>query len=227
MSLTVDEFKNALPAKMRKSINPVVIQEINTKLADPDMYEHYRENLLGYAHVMQDGKFKVDSYVNAVKYISQKLMGKTNAQAFELVFPTKVKDWVARNLEQKDMASYITAYNKSKLVTLLYEQTMTPFWIMNQDLYQKAINTQAVLMTDAKSEKVRSDAANSLLTHLKPPETQKVELDIGVKENSAIQMLRETTQALVARQREMIVSGTMDAQEIAHQPIVIEQVEDE
>ena len=218
--LSAEDFKRALPDKMRKSVTPELMAEINKKLSDPDLYEQYRENLLGYAHVMQDGKFKISSYIDAVKYISQKLMGKTNIQAFTITFPEKIDRWEKAGLPAKDIASYVRAYNKSKLVTLLYEQTLTPFWVMNQDLYQKAINTQAELMISAKSEKVRSDAANSLLVHLKPPETQKIELDIGRKKDSVIESLRETTQNLIAQQKIMIQSGAMTAQDIAHQNLV-------
>lgn len=224
-SLTIDQFKQALPANLKKSVNPSLIAEINKKLNDPDMYETYRENLLGYTHVMKEGKFKVSSYIDAVKYVSFKLMGKTNIDAFSLTFPDKINRWQNQGVASKDIASYVTAYNKSKLVNLIYEQTLTPFWVMNQDVYQKAINTQLELMQTAQSEKVRSDAANSILTHLKPPETKKVELDIGVKEDSAINALKEATAKLAEREIEAIRTGQMNAQEVAHSPLLIEEGE--
>jgi hypothetical protein len=80
-------------------------------------------------------------------------------------------------------------------------------------------------MTSANSEKVRCDAANSLLTHLKMPETQKVELEIGVKEDSSIAALRATTLELARQQRLMMESGAMNAQEIGHSKLVIEDAE--
>lgn len=224
-SLTIDQFKQALPANLKKSVNPSLIAEINKKLNDPDMYEIYRENLLGYTHVMKEGKFKVSSYIDAVKYVSFKLMGKTNIDAFSLTFPDKINRWQNQGVASKDIASYVTAYNKSKLVNLIYEQTLTPFWVMNQDVYQKAINTQLELMQTAQSEKVRSDAANSILTHLKPPETKKVELDIGVKQDSAINALKEATAKLAEKEMESIRAGHMNAQEVAHSSILIEDGE--
>jgi hypothetical protein len=120
------------------------------------------------------------------------------------------------------MASYVSSYNKSKLVNLILEQTLTPCWILNQDMYQRALNTQAVLMTDANSEKVRSDAANSILTHLKQPESQKVELSVSQKPDSSIDALRESTMDLVAQQKQAIKSGFMSAQEIAHSRITVD-----
>lgn len=221
-ALSTEEFKRALPDKARRSVNQEVINKVSQLLSDPDMHEQYRENLVSYASIMQDGKFKLTSYVDAVKYVSQKLMGKTNMDAFSVTFPAKIQDWTARGVAPKDMASYVTSYNKSKLVNLILEQTLTPHWIINQDMYQRALNTQADLMTNANSEKVRSDAANSLLTHLKQPESQKVELSVSQKEDSSIDALRRSTNELVAQQRQMMESGSMDAQEVAHSRLVID-----
>ena len=221
-TLTVDQFRQALPDKVKKSVNQELIDQINTTLSDPDMYEAYRDNLLSYTRVMSDGRFKVTDYISAVKYVSHKLMGCTNIEAYSKTFPDKIARFTAQGVAPKDIASYVTAYNKSKLVNLIMEQTLIPSYVLNQDLYQKALNVQAELMVSAKSEKVRSDAANSLLTHLKMPETQKVELEIGVKEDSAINALRATTMELARQQRMMLEAGAMNAQEVAHSRLVIE-----
>lgn len=222
MPLSVDQFKQALPDKVKKSINQELIDQINLTLSEPEMYEAYRDNLLSYTRVMADGKFKVTSYVDAVKYVSHKLMGCTNIDAYSKTFPTKISGFVAQGVASKDIASYVTAYNKSKLVNLIFEQTMIPSYVLNQDLYQKALNVQAELMVSAHSEKVRSDAANSLLTHLKMPETTKVELEIGIREDSAIASLRATTLELARQQRMMLEAGAMSAQQVAHSKIIVD-----
>jgi len=49
-------------------------------------------------------------------------------------------------------------------------------------------------------------SANSILTHLKVPEVTKVQLDIGVQENSAIQELMNTMHGLAAQQQKAIQS---------------------
>ena len=221
-ALTIEQFKQALPDKVKKSINQELIDQINTTLSDPEMFESYRENLLSYTKVMADGRFKVDSYVQAVKYVSHKLMGCTNIEAYTKTFPDKYARFVAQGVQAKDIASYVTAYNKSKLVNLIFEQTLIPSYVLNQDLYQKALNVQADLMVNSGSDKVRCDAANSLLTHLKMPETQKVELEIGVKEDSSISQLRQATLELARAQRLAMEAGAMNAQEVAHARIVID-----
>ncbi len=220
--LTLETFRTALPDKVKKTINQELMDSINKTLSDPDMFETYRENLLSYASVMADGRFKMESYVSAVKYVSHKLMGASNIAAYIKTFPDKYQDFVNRGIETKDIASYVTAYNKSKLVNLIMEQTLIPSYVLNQDLYQKALNVQAELMLTAKSEKVRSDAANSLLTQLKMPEVNKVQLDVNVKEDGSIAALRESTLELVRQQKLMVQAGAMNAQEVAHSKLVID-----
>lgn len=220
--ITLESFRKALPPKVKKSVNQSLIDKINRTLAEPEMYEQYRENLISYASVMNDGRFKATSYIDAVKYVSHKLMGKTNMDAYRVTFPHKIQRFQDRDVAAKDIASYVTAYNKSKLVNLIMEQSIIPSWVLNQDIYQKAINVQAELMLTAKSEKVRSDAAAHIMKELKQPETAKVELDVTVKEDSSIDQLRRATLDLVARQREALRAGAMNAQEVAHSTVVIE-----
>lgn len=221
-ALTLEQFQRALPDKVKKSVNQELVDSINKTIGDPDLHEAYRDNLLSYTKVMADGRFKIQNYIDAVKYVSHKLLGCSNIDAYMKTFPDKYNRFVQQGVTPKDIASYVTAYNKSKLVNLIFEQTLVPHYVLNQDLYQKALNVQAELMVSANSEKVRCDAANSLLTHLKMPETQKVELEIGMKEDSSIQALRETTLALARQQRLMLEAGAMNAQEVAHSRLVIE-----
>jgi hypothetical protein len=225
LHLSLDQFRQALPDKMKKSVNQELVDAINTTLSDPEEFEHYRNNLLSYTRVMADGKFKITEYLNAVRYISYKLMGATNIEAYTKTFPDKYQRFVQNGVLPKDIASYVAAYNKSKLVNLIYEQTLIPSYVLNQDLYQKALNVQAELMVTSRSDKVRSDAANSLLTHLKPPEKQKLELEIGVKEDSSIGALRAATMELVRQQRLALESGSLNAQEVAHSRLEVVDIE--
>lgn len=221
--LTLDQFQRALPAQVKKSINQELIDKINTTLSDPEMREQVRDNLLSYTSVMAQGKFKIQNYIDAVRYVSFKLLGKTNINAYICTFPDKYNKFIADCVSEKDIASYVSAYNKSKLVNLIFEQTLVPVHVLNADIYQKAINTQAALMMDSDvSPKVRSDAANSLMVNLRPPETKKIELDIGVKEDKTISELRATTLELVAQQRAMLAAGAMNAKDVAHSRLLIE-----
>ena len=180
-----------------------------------------------YISVIQDGKYKLDDYLNAIKYCTHKLMGESNMDSFVKTFPNRYQSMIAKGYTAKEMSAHVAMYNKNKLVNTILEQSMIPTWVLNQDLYQKAINVQADLMLNAMSEKVRSDAANSLLVHLKPPEVKKVELDVGIKQNDEIEALRNITAELAAQQKRMIEAGVITAKQNAETKLITKVYEHE
>jgi glutamine synthetase type III len=113
----------------------------------------------------------------------------------------------------------VSAYNKGKLVNLILEQTLVPTWVLNADIYQKAINTQADLMMNSASDKVRCDAANSLLTHLKKPEAAGPLINLDLRETSGMNELKDMLRQVASRQQAAIESGVSTA-DIAAQPII-------
>ncbi|AUR87150.1 hypothetical protein HYP58_gp04 [Vibrio phage 1.097.O._10N.286.49.B3] len=219
--MTEEDFKAALPAQMKKNVNTALLDKVNDLIANDDAREEFRDNIIGMSHVLKEGKFKLDSYVNAVRYIGFTMQGKKNQEAYALTFPDKTKKWGQMGKTAKDISAAVSIYNKSKLVNLVREAAMIPAAIYNADVFQEAVNTQAHLMRTAHSEKVRSDAAACLIKELRPPEIQKVELDIAVKEDSAIASLRDTTAQLVAQQRAMLQSQEVSARDIAEQKMVV------
>ena len=225
--LTTEVLERALPDKFKKSLNTELLDKINKTLTDPDIQDHLRDNFIHYIDILNDGRFKITDYLNAVKYTTHKLMGNSNINAYIKTFPDRYQDQLSRGLSNKDIQSIITVYNRSKLVTAIMEQSLVPSWILNQHLHQEAINTQAELMRTAQSEKVRSDAANSLLIHLKPPEVTKVELDIGIKDSDQLSALKEATVALAAQQKRLIESGVMTAKAAAEQKVIKEVTYDD
>ena len=218
--LTAEQFKQVVPNQFKACVSQELIDQINQTLSDPDMYETYRDNLLGYAHVMREGKFKMEDYINAIKYCSHKIMGASNIDAYVKTFPDKYQAMLSTGKNAKDISSFVTAYNKNKLVNLILEQSMIPSWVLNQDMYQKALNHQLYLMLNAKSEKVQSDAANSILVHLKPPEVTKVELDIGLKKDSAMDDLKQNLAELALMQKQFISAGVTQVKDLAQQKLV-------
>ncbi len=220
--MTVELLKAALPKALQGNATQEWADQINAIALEPEVAEEVRNNFLSYSKVLQEGKFKTESYLEAVTYVTHKLMGYSNQDAYIRTFPARYQALVAKGATAKDISAYVSAYHKNKLVNLIMEQSMTPSWLLNQDVYQRAINTQLELMTDPDvSPKVRSDAANSILTHLKPPETQKVEIDVGVKNQGGIGDLLATMNQLAAQQRELIQGG-VPARQVARQRLVIE-----
>ena len=88
--LTLDQFSNALPIGLRKTVAPGIMDTINSLGSSDEVFrETYRDNLLSYAGVMESGKFKMTDYVPAVKYVSSKLLGHTNMESYIAALPDR------------------------------------------------------------------------------------------------------------------------------------------
>lgn len=219
--LTEAQFKEALPKGVQKRVNPAVINNINKVLANSEIAEELRDNIIGFSSVLRDGKYRMESYLNAVKYVSYKMMGGTQKQAYTKTFPDKMNNWKVLNVSEKDISKYLNIYNKSQLVQAITEQSLTPSYILNADVFQEAINVNKSIMLDLDvSPKTRVEAANSILNHLKRPEAQKVELDIGISDNSIIAGLAEATNKLADQMHRNIETGVANAKDIAQQKII-------
>ena len=220
--LTVEQFNAVIPRKMRSIQNKEFIDEVNKVITDPIIAEHVRDNILGWATVLEDGKFKLSDYMNAVMYVSFKIQGDSNQVAWTKTFPDRYQRLVDKGTSPKDISAYVAAFNKTKLVTLLLKQTLVPTHILNADLYQEAINEQAMLMRSAKSEMVRQQAGATLIKELAPPEATDINLNVKHEQGSVISELQAATAELVAQQKAQIQSGGMSAQDVAHSKIVKE-----
>ena len=223
--LDIAQVEKALPATLRGAATQSLVDTINQISSDPLVAEVIRDNFISYAHVLRDGKFKTEDYVHAVAYVSYKLMGNSNQDAYFKTFPQRYSSLVSRGATPKDISAYVAAYNKGKLVNLILEQTLVPVWILNQDVYQKAINTQEHLMVNAQSELVRTNAANSILTHLAKPKEVAGKLTIAMEETNGMKELTELMRQLAQKQLGAIERG-VSAKEIAAQRIIEHEVSD-
>lgn len=221
--ITLDDIKATLPSKLQYAVNQSIVDKINYLNSDqPEAAESIRDNFISYIDVLQEGKYKVTDYLNAVQYVSFKLMNKTNRDAYRFTFPERFRRMKESGMPDKDIDSIISAYNRNKLVNKIYEKTIIPSWILNQDAYQEAINTQVKLMRTASSERVRAMAADSILNHLKRPENvQQAQLNINVNTGSILDDLQKNMLKLAESQQGMIKLG-VPTKDIAEQRIVVD-----
>lgn len=222
--LTVEIVKKVMPGRLRGAITQELVDKINTISNDPILTDEIKKNFIGYTGILQDGKYKTEDYLNAVVYVSYKLMGYSNIDSYIKTFPQRYQVLVSKGLPQKDIAAYVTAYNRGKLVNKILEQTLVPTWVLNQDVYQKAINTQAALL-NSKNEKVRFMAADSILTHLAKPEKAGPLVNIEMNQNTGIEDLRETLVKLAEVQQNLIKQGKATTEQIAEQKIIEAEVD--
>lgn len=221
--LTEDEVKSALPPSLRSSVTPSLMSILKEIEADPDSVESIRENFLTYSHVLKEGKYKTEDYINAVRYVSFKNMGLSNQDSYMKTFPTRYQALLARGATLKDISAYVSAYHKGKLVNKIMEQAMIPVHVLFQDVFHQAILKQAHLMNSAASELVQTQAANSLLTHLAKPKELAAKLSIEVGESNALTELSAAMTKMAGMQQEMIRQG-VSTKKVAAMDIVDAEV---
>jgi len=224
--LTKDMLTGALPDKrFKKYVTDELVDIVNAE-PNSELRRVFRDNTITFSSVLSTGRYSLAAYVNAVKFCSLKLIGDTSTVAYSKVFPDRYKSLVDRGTSTSQIASYSDNYAKKPIIVKIMEQTLIPTHILNAGIYQEAINSQAELMRYAKSEMVRQKAGESLINHLKSPESTKIELDISYG-NDLIEELRSTTRALAQEQVKLIRSGNANAEDIAHSDIIAKRVETE
>jgi hypothetical protein len=222
--LTKEQLSSVVPDKrFRKHVTDNVVAIINSE-PDSELRRVFRDNTLTYSSVLITGKYSLAAYVNAVKFVSLKLMGDKTSTAYSKVFPDRYQNLIDRGASASYIASFADNYSKNSLITKIIEQTMVPTHILNAGVYQEAINTQAELMRTAKSELVRQKAAESLISNLTAPSAAKIDIDINYS-NDIVEDLRATTKALAQQQLKMILNGQSSAKEVAHSEILAKKVE--
>lgn len=219
MTLTVDQVAKALPVSLKGAATQSFVDQINNAVSDPILAEQIKNNFLSYTGVMKDGKYKTEDYLHAVVYVSHKLMNQSNQEAYFRTFPARHQALIAKGTSTKDISAYVSAYNKGKLVQAIMEQTLTPSWVLNQHLYQEALNVQADLMLNAISEMVRTTAANSILTQLQKPKEVGPLLNIDMRETSGMAEMKDMLAKLASAQISAINAG-VSTKAIAAQTII-------
>lgn len=219
-TFTVELLQKTLPSNLRTSATQGLVDMLNTVSNNQQEAELIRENFLGYTAVLSEGKYKTEDYLNAVKYVSFKLMKCSNEEAYVKTFPQRYQRMVGEGIKPKDIGAYVYAYSKNKLVNRIMEQTMVPSWVLNQDIFQEAINTQASLMRNPDvSYKVRSDAANSLLTHLAKPKEAGPLINVDMRDTSGMKEMKDLLVSMAQQQQGLIREG-LTAKELAAVTII-------
>jgi len=205
-------------------INQDTVDFINEAETNELVVDEFRENFLTYSKVLNEGKFTLKQYVNAVKFTTYKMLDYNDSEAFILTFPEKydrLKVDYAHDDEKfrRLISSYANRFKSSKLVVQIMQQTIVPSYIYNAPLFQEALLEATKIMKHSKSDIARVNAIAQILNHTKAPEEQNVNLNIGLKDNETVSDLRDMVEELSDKQREMMKQGVSPA-EIAQMKIL-------
>jgi hypothetical protein len=229
MSISKELVIKAVPPNLKNAVSDELVDRLNAITSDQILAEEVRNNFISYASVLREGKFKLEDYLNAVTYVSHRLNGDTQHDAYFKTFPSRYQNLMALGKTPKEISNYVAMFNKGKLVQKIQEQTLTPAWVMNQDMFQAALNTNyQIMMDDDVSPKVRVEAANSLLTHLQKPKEVTPAVNIDLRESSGLSELKKALGQLATQQQQLIEQGG-STRDVAAQRIIdvsAQEVED-
>lgn len=228
--LSVEGLQKIYPRKVNRETLEECVKMMNESIVGMDsvMREHYRDNLVGVIDVIKEGeRIKFADYVKAVKFCSFKMAGYTDTRAYSLTFPERIERMAREGISNANLYVYANSYAKNKVVVEIMAKLMVPTHIMYQDYFHMAVKTQVEIMTDDKvSPKVRSDAANSLMTHLKQPEIKQAELSINTNDSGIINQLSEALNNLSKGHKELLSQGRTTLKDIS-EAVIIEVEKDE
>ena len=114
--LTKESIVGLVPKKQQPLITDGLVDRINAIATDPLIATEFKENFVSYVSVMQQGKYSMDEYKNAVHFVTQKLLGNKDIDAYISVFPERYQRLLDNGVERNKMSPYVSAYRKNKLV---------------------------------------------------------------------------------------------------------------
>ena len=217
--LALESVKKLVPKSQRTLITQEFLDKLEASVKDSLVAEQFKENFVTYLNVLSKGKYKMEDYINAVKYVSFKLLGYSNINAYIATFPERYERLKAEG--QTQIEAFVSMYNKNKLVMQIYEQTIVPSYVLNAPMHQQALNTLAnMIMDDDVRGMTKVKACEAILQYTKQPDVVKGELTIGIEQSDTINDLREITENLADTYRVMLEKKGMRLKDVAEADII-------
>lgn len=219
MKLELEAVKKLVPKAQKTMITQEFLDKLEASAGNSLIAEQFKENFITYANVLSSGKYKMDDYINAVKYVSHKLLGKSNIDAYAATFPERYQR--LKDEGQTNIDAFCSMYNKNKLVMAIYEQTVVPTHVLNAPLHQEALSELAKMMKDPSVKGlVKVKACEAILAYTKPPDIIDHKLTIGVEQQETIADLRAVTEELADMFRMTVEKGHKSLREVTEADII-------
>ena len=196
--ITKEEIQKALPSR-KNTITDELVALLNASQTEPEFQgESLLQTATTYEQLMVKNKASLRQYLDAIRFCAYMISLNDNAtEAYKKTF--YYRDFVKERLnEPSDSSKYVelvSAANRYKVTSNLVKDIMTysqlPIKLMFRGYGYEAMGVLHQIMHYGKLDRDRVAAAKEILNMVKDDETLKIELDIGVKENSAIVQLNE------------------------------------
>lgn len=234
--VTAEQLKSRFPTK-KNTITDEIVSLVNDANNDPMFNgDEFMESLVTYQSAMIDGSYSIKEYVNALKFVAYLESEDNITEAYKRArandaFVQDRLELATTDPKYTELTSAASRYRKTPLVRQILTQTDMPLYLMFAGARYDAVNVLVSEMHNAYHSKDKISAAKAVLENIKPPENIQVELDIGVKESSAIEQLNMQLAELAVTQKRHLELGTGDltkfgAMTVKDQDVIDAEVQD-
>jgi hypothetical protein len=211
--ITIEEVKSAMPYK-GGFVTQEAVDIINNSVNDPEFQgESLLQTASIYESVLKGSRTSVPEYLNAIRFCAYMMTNEENyTEAYKKVFMDR--DFVKKRMnlptdspKYAELTSAASRYRRTKLVVDILTVSQVPLDMIFSGYRYKALGVLAEIMMDGRYDRDRVSAAKELLSATAGTEHVKIELDIGVKEDSAVKQLNDQLSLMAATQKEKLISG--------------------
>ena len=231
--VTVERLKELFPKK-KGTITEETAALINAANSDPSFNSNeFVEQMISYRALMENGGYSMKEYITALKFCAYLESEEDNyTEAYKRARSSD--EWVmaradagTETLQYRELTSAASRYRKNPLVKKILTECDMPLYLMFQGARYKAVAQLEKEMTTAAYSRDRISAADKLLTHVKPPDDIKLELEVGMnaEARSATDMLNEQLMKVAMGQRAQLDAG-MSITDVQKLKISTEKIED-
>lgn len=219
-------MKQMLPSK-KGVITQEAVDIINRSLNEPEFQgESLAQTAMLYEKVLKGSRVSVVEYLNAIRFCAYMTTNEENyTEAYKKVFWDRPfvkerKDLPTDDPKYCELTSAASRYRRSKLVVDILTVSQVPLDMLFAGQRYKALGVLVDVMENGRLDRDRVNAAKEILAATAGADHVKIELDVGIKEDSAVKQLNDQLNEIAANQRNMMSRGVVDLNTVGSMKVI-------
>lgn len=213
-AITLEDVQRAIPSRKR-TVTQEIVDIINASNNEAefqgesliDTMTTYESVIVGRAGV------GIKDYIHAIKFCAYLITFEDNyTEAYRKTFSSRefVKSRAFSPTDSdkyRELTTAASRYRRSKLVVDILTASQVPLHMLFTGARYKVLGVLLDRAENSRLDRDKINAAKEFLAATKGPDDLRIELDIGVKEDSATQNLMDQLSAIANRQQELVRNG--------------------
>lgn len=214
--ITAEKLKKLFPSK-KGTVTEDVVEYANESMNNPFFDgDEFMDSLLTYRDVLEGHKVSLKDYMTAIKFCAYlEAEDYNNTEAFKKAhahtdFVKARLDSPTNSKEYRELTSAASRYRARPVVKQILTQAQVGLFLMYQGETFRAMNVLIDIAQNGRSEMARVAACKEILVNVKPPETKKIELDIGIREGNALESLNDQLMKFATVSLNQLTEGNIE-----------------